>query len=191
MFKGLVFFNTSVGGWSNLESNLFIFDPPSDDDSKYFNPPHTHVQIIWTPLIPRPPPYWRIKKDQPLITLVKYRKWFDRPKFSAQLWRLTLLTCPKHWNDLHQPTVNAQLWTLTLKTYVKHRKWLDWSKLLAQLWRLTVTSIDHKTAGVDEWEEDLNLLLIRLLPFLYLNISIHKTDIPRCPGSRKCQWPSG
>ena len=32
--KGLVFFYTSVGGWSNLETDLFIFDPPSVDNNK-------------------------------------------------------------------------------------------------------------------------------------------------------------
>ena len=32
--KGLVFFYTSVGGWSKLETDLFFFDPPSVDNNK-------------------------------------------------------------------------------------------------------------------------------------------------------------
>ena len=65
--KGLVFFYTSVGGWSNLETDLFFLTPPplGWQQQKVDPPPQTNVQIIWTPLIPRPPPTVGLKKTNP------------------------------------------------------------------------------------------------------------------------------
>ena len=64
-----------------FKNKTVYFWTPLDYDTTYFNPPHPDIQIIWTPLIPRPPPYWRIKKDQPLNENLKIFQFLKKCMF--------------------------------------------------------------------------------------------------------------
>ena len=63
--KGFVCFYSSVGMWSFFSQSHF-FSPPLNYPLRNFCPPPHLSEIISPPLTSRPPPYWSVKKDEPL-----------------------------------------------------------------------------------------------------------------------------